>query len=51
MDVQLSFGNLNRLGLIYGEMNPGYGRVNIPYAYQTILGRAFMKACRAGVGL
>lgn len=44
-DVQLSLGNLNRLGLIDGAMFWGGGPSN-RYAYQTVLGRAFMKACR-----
>jgi hypothetical protein len=45
VDVQLSLGNLNRLGLIDGAMFWGGGPSN-RYAYQTVLGRAFMKACR-----
>lgn len=44
MDVQLSLGNLDRLGLIDGSVL--FGRQNGRYAYQTVLGRAFMKACR-----
>ncbi len=43
VDVQLSLGNLSRLGLIDGAMFWGDGPSN-RYAYQTVLGRAFMKA-------
>ena len=45
VDVQLSLGNLDRLGLIDGSVLLGGGPSN-RYAYQTVLGRAFMKACR-----
>ena len=45
VDVQMSLGNLSRLGLIDGAMFWGGGPTN-RYAYQTVLGRAFMKACR-----
>jgi hypothetical protein len=45
VDVQLSLGNLDRLGLIDAAVMLG-GGPSTRYAYQTVLGRAFMKACR-----
>lgn len=45
VDVKLSLGNLSRLGLIEGAMFWG-GNSNFRYVYQTVLGRAFVKACR-----
>jgi hypothetical protein len=45
VDVQLSLGNLDRLGLIDASVLLG-GGPSTRYAYQTVLGRAFMKPCR-----
>lgn len=44
-EVHQSLENLKRLGLIQGAMFWG-GGTNNQYAFQTFLGRAFMKACR-----